>query len=53
VPEGLRPEHKRETSLLVTAADKAHNARDQVLIAHGIAPAAWAAGYLERPESHR
>ncbi len=105
-------EHKSETSLLVTAADKAHNARDQVLdarrdpgswerfkagldgtawyllrihqtlshrlpasrsnellgdavkeihaseayqriVPHGIAPAVWAAGYLERPETHR
>jgi (p)ppGpp synthase/HD superfamily hydrolase len=105
-------EHKSETSLLVTAADKAHNARDQVLdarrdpgswerfkaeldgtawyllqihqtlshrlpasrstellgdavkeilaseayqriIPHEIAPAVWAAGYLERPETHR
>ncbi|MCP9826978.1 HD domain-containing protein [Synechococcus sp. L2F] len=105
-------EHKSETSLLVTAADKAHNARDQVLdgrrdpaswdrfkagldgtawyllrihqilshrlpgsrsnellgeavkeilaseayrqiVPRGIAPAVWAAGYLERPETHR
>ncbi len=105
-------ERKSETSLLVTAADKAHNARDQVLdarrdphswarfragldgtawyllrihqtlshrlpasrsnellgeavkeilsseayrriVPHGIAPAVWAAGYLERPEMHR
>ncbi len=105
-------EHKSKTSLLVTAADKAHNARDQVLdgrrdpaswdrfkagldgtawyllrihqilshrlpasrsnellgeavkeilaseayrriVPHGIAPAVWAAGYLERPETHR
>jgi (p)ppGpp synthase/HD superfamily hydrolase len=105
-------DHKSETSLLVTAADKAHNARDMVLdgrrdphgwdrftaglngtawyllrihqtlshrlpgsrstellgdavkeilsseaylriVPHGIAPAVWAAGYLERPETHR
>gem|GEM_PF-6714707 len=104
--------HKSETSLLVTAADKALNARDQVLdgrrdpaswdrfkagldgtawyllrihqilshrlpasrstellgeavkeilaseayrriVPQGIAPAVWAAGYLERPETHR
>ncbi len=105
-------EHKPLDSLLVTAADKAHNARDMVLDARrdpsswerfkagldgtawyllrihqtlshrlpgsrsnevlgeavkeilngeayrrivpdGIAPAVWAAGYLERPETHR
>ncbi len=105
-------EHKSKTSLLVTAADKAHNARDMVLdarrdpqgwdrftagldgtawyllrihqtlshrlpasrstellgdavkeilaseayrriVPHGIAPAVWAAGYLERPETRR
>jgi (p)ppGpp synthase/HD superfamily hydrolase len=105
-------EHKSEGSLRVTAADKAHNARDMVLDARrnprswerfnaglegtawyllrihqtlshqlpgsrskellgeavkeiltseayrrlvpaGLAPAVWAAGYLERPETHR
>jgi hypothetical protein len=104
-------EDKPQTSLLVTAADKAHNARDLVLdarsnpndwerftaglegsawyllrvqqalshrlpecrstallaeavqellssepyrrlVPHGIAPAVWAASYLERPEAH-
>ena len=104
-------EEKSETSLLVTAADKAHNARDLLLdsrsdpdgwdrftagldgsawyllrihqalshrlpasrstallgeavqdllssasyrrlVPHGIAPAVWAASYLERPEAH-
>ncbi len=105
-------DHKSAASLLVTAADKAHNALDQVLdgrrdpniwerfragldgtawyllrihqtlshrlpasrstellgeavkeilaseayrriVPHGIAPAVWAAGYLERPETQR
>ncbi len=105
-------EHKPLDSLLVTAADKAHNARDMVIdarrnpgswerynavldgtawyllrihqtlshllpgsrsnelmgeavkeilfseayrrmVPYGIAPAVWAAGYLERPETHR
>jgi hypothetical protein len=44
----------RSTELLRDAVKEIHASEAyQRIVPHGIAPAVWAAGYLERPETHR